>query len=490
MKPINLTILVLAIVCLMLISIACQAQVGLIWSDPVVVAPGSFDNTRPRVALVNGIDPIVLWGRSSTDVNYVSKWNGAAFNAPEQITPAGTNAFVATWAGSEIATAGDTVFVVYVKEPAVSNAVYTRRSLDGGLTWEDSVRVDGLTTGISQFPSITTGASGRPIITFMDHDLGWTDPRYVVANSNDGGGSYEEPVPASAIVAQGEVCDCCPADIIQGNGKQVLLFRNNDNNERDIWAASSDNAGISFSNGEDIDFGTLTLTVCPSSGPSGIISGDSLYFAWMNILGNSNRVNIGSAGLNDLMPITNSLIDASVPLNTVQNYPRMAGMNDTLAVVWEESISGSSECVVKWSVNGVQGLSVKDTVNLDLSGGQTNPDIAYSNGYFHFVWQNNSSNEVIYRRAQVTELTSIPEGYANNIAEVNIARSGDQLIISALSPIRALSVFDVQGRMLGTITDRGTTSLEWPAPIIGTYLFHVILEDGRKATIKWSGAGQ
>jgi len=484
----NFKIFLLALTTIMGPSIFAQST--LIWSDPIVVASGSFDNTRPRIALTDGETPVVLWGKNSTDVNYFSRWNGIEFSAPEQITPPGTDAFVSSWAGSEIAAAGDTVFVVYKAEPSSTGSIYTRRSLDGGMTWEDTVKVDIDPTYISEFPSITTGPIGTPIITYMESDAGWADPRYVVSNSSDLGQSYMAATAASEVHAPNEVCDCCPADIIYGNGKQLLLFRNNDNNERDIWATTSSNGGADFDQGSDIDFGTLILSVCPSSGPTGIISGDSIYYAWMNILGTSNRVYVGSAGLNDLAPITNAMMDPSVPTNTIQNYPRIAGANDTLAIVWQQTISGSSECVLQFSTNGVQGLSAKDTVNLDLAGGQTNPDVAYSNGYFHFVWQNNSSNEVIYRRAQLTEITSIPEDFWVNQAEVSIGRSGDQLVISSFTPIRELSVFDLQGRSLGRVTGKGALELDWPVLTNGTYLFNVLLEDGRSTTVKWSGVGQ
>jgi len=471
----------------------CQfslGQTGLVWEDPVVVAGSSFDNTRPRIALLGNDVPVVLWGKMSTDVNYVSQWDGAAFGAPVKITQVGTDAFVSTWAGSEIATSGDTVFVVYKEDQAASGSIYTRRSLDGGATWNDTVKVDVINSLMSRFPSITTGVGGTPIVAFMEFDQGWADPRYVVSNSNDGGQSYLDPVQASDVFAPGEVCDCCPAEIFQGNGKQILFFRNNDNDHRDMWAISSGNGGAIFDQGNDMEFGTTMLSVCLSSGPTGIVSGDSIYYTWMSPVNGNARIEVGSATLNDLTPITNAPIDASVPSSSAQNFPRIAGMNDTLAIVWEQTISGSSECVVRWSVNGVQGLSAKDTVNLDLSGGQTNPDIAYSNGYFHFVWQNNSTNEVIYRRAQLAELTSIPEDYMNNKVEVHIGRSGGQLIISSTAPIRELSVFDVQGKSVGTLVGNGSSSLEWPVPANGTYLFNVLLEDGRSSTVKWSGAGQ
>lgn len=455
----------------------------------MLVAGGSFDNTRPRIALTNGETPVVLWGKNSTDVNYFSRWDGVEFTAPEQITPPGTDAFVSSWAGSEISTAGDTVFVVYKEDPAMTGSIYTRRSLDGGMTWEDTVKVDVNPAHLSRFPSVTTGPGGAPIITFMEFDAGWAEPRYVVSNSPDFGQSYLDPAAASELFAQGEVCDCCPADIIYGSGKQMLLFRNNDNNERDIWATTSSDGGADFDQGSDIDFGTLILNVCPSSGPTGIISGDSIYFAWMNINGNVNRVHVGSAGLNDLAPVFNGRMDPGVPSNIIQNYPRIAGANDTLAVVWQQTISGSSECVVQYSTNGVQGLSAKDTVNLDLAGGQTNPDVAYGNGVFHFVWQNNSSNEVIYRRAELTDITGVPEDPSSHSAEVRVIRSGDRLLISTSTPIRELLVFDVQGRALGSVSGKGALILAWPVPENGTFLFNVLLEDGSSATVKWSGVG-
>ena len=73
---------------------------------------------------------------------YAARWNGTGFNTPLTLNPAGISPFVDTWSGAELASSGDTVFAVFSAEPAgVNGHVYTVRSVDGGLSFADTVRV-------------------------------------------------------------------------------------------------------------------------------------------------------------------------------------------------------------------------------------------------------------------------------------------------------------------------------------------------------------
>jgi hypothetical protein len=75
----------------------------------------------------------------------------------------------------------------------------------------------------------------------------------------------------------GSVCECChPSVIVNGNSVHVL-FRNSIGGDRDMYVASSEDDGKSFSPGKKLGSGTWTLDACPmdggmlAAGPKGLL---------------------------------------------------------------------------------------------------------------------------------------------------------------------------------------------------------------------------
>jgi hypothetical protein len=367
------------------------------WNAPVTVALGTtYSNVYPRIALTTGDNPQVIWGNGGTDKIYSARWNGSGFTTPLALNPDGVIPYIATWTGAEIATAGDAVYVVFSTEPVGNTAqVYTIRSMDGGLTFQDTVRVDQIGTDIPRFPSVAVGLSGNVIVNFMRFNSSFVDPEYSVSRSIDFGMSYQAPInPTSAV--PGFVCDCCPATVVTEGNKQVLLFRNDDNNIREIWGCYSTDGSASFTASAEIDQTNWIISSCPSSGPSGVIMGDSLVSTWMS----NSDVYISSTNLNNQqIGVHRKLFPMGLG---VQNFPVIAGKGDTLAVVWQGSNGGSTDVFFTYSVTGTSGLGVNiDTLTAGTVGGQSRPDIQFSNGKFHVVYSDNVGNNVKYLHGTV-----------------------------------------------------------------------------------------
>ena len=155
------------------------------------------------------------------------------------------------------------VFVTFKAQPENSGFVYVVKSTDGGKTFGDTVRVSD--NNWSRFPEVAVLPNGNPVVTYMDFDPDFKDPRYVVSVSNDGGKSFQDVVSATEE-APGEACDCCPGFIMADNDRITILFRNNDNDLRDIWASISEDGGKTFHLAKDIDESNWTIGGCPSTG--------------------------------------------------------------------------------------------------------------------------------------------------------------------------------------------------------------------------------
>src|SRR6185436_19782750 len=89
------------------------------WSPQTTIAGSSFSNLHPRIALDGAGTPLVLWGNSNSEKAYFSRWNGSGFTTPVALNPTTAPVFAADWAGPDITSYGDNVYVVYKEKPEI-----------------------------------------------------------------------------------------------------------------------------------------------------------------------------------------------------------------------------------------------------------------------------------------------------------------------------------------------------------------------------------
>jgi len=372
---------------------------------------------RPRITLASGNIPVVMWGGGNgTQPLWAARYNGPNFNTPIRITPMNVDPFIDNWAGAQMAAEGNNVFVVFKRQPEMMNYIYTVKSSNGGMTWQDTVRVTNGTGTYTRFPAIAVSPGGNPVVGLMVFDTTWMNAEYQVSNSPDGGQTYGASSPAS-ITGGSDVCDCCPAGIISEGMRQVVAYRRNNNNLRDIWMSLSTDGGTTFPLAADLDNTDWLLAACPSTGPDLLINGDTLYSVWMSQGEGAARSYINALNLNTLASGFSSVIGGNYPANTTQNYPQIAGNLDTIGVVWQQQdFSGNIESFFSWSVSGPGGLINNEIVlNSSSSGAQQNPDIAYADGKFYFAFQDNSNTTVKFKTATINNTTGLNEN--ENISE-------------------------------------------------------------------------
>lgn len=391
--------------CMLAVPVLAQ-QPALTWGPVIDVnAPGE-GGLRPRIALNTAGDPVVLWGRSGPAANLVAVWNGTSFGAPVEVSMPGCIPSVAEWMGSGIAAHGNTLWVVMKATPEESRPLYVRRSDDGGLTWGDTLRVDPLDDGVSRFPSIAVSDAESPVVQYMRFDSGYIGARQVTARLN--GAAFDPPVPVSTPFLDGDVCDCCPSQVEALGDRVVALYRHAEGNERVMWGATSDDGGVSFPVGSLLDTTGWLLNACPSSGPDGYLTADSIRYVWMSGANNGNKVYVGSADVAGLGLGPQRLVHPGQSIGHQQGDPRIAGTADTVGIVWQQNKAGQLEVLFAWSTSGPGGLGEPDTVNAVLTGAQRTPDIAYANGNFHVIWSEGNT-QVRYRKATITSDVGVQE---------------------------------------------------------------------------------
>lgn len=371
---------------------------AIVWNDTIIVNSDiSKGFSRPKIALSNS-GPIIMWGRAANREIFVSTWNGSGFDTARQVTPNGLNAFVQNWAGPSLASQGDTCYIAMKAQPESVGVVYVLKSTDGGENFSDTLRVSS--ENWSRFPEVTVDEEGNPIVTFMEHDSAWHEPRYIVYRSTDMGDSFSK---ITTPTIAGEACDCCPGFITSNNEHVLVLFRNNDNNLREIWGTSSNDGGLNFNSSGRADTTGWIVSGCPSSGPDAEISGDSAISVWMSNAGLYASVYVSKFSVMDFGMGKHFEVHPGVSGN--QNYPKVAMRNEKLGIVWQENQVGNNEILFVYSNTELDGLPTSeiDTVNINSAGAQINPDVAFDGETFHFVWQDQNRQRVVYRSATIQE---------------------------------------------------------------------------------------
>lgn len=437
-----------------LISILSQAQSGIIWEPAIDVAPGSFDNLRPRIATDRHGNPMVIWGKGSTKTVNFSRWDTitAAFTNPIVVNPHSLSAFVMDWAGAEMASFGDTVYVVFKVTPEDTNHVYVSCSYDAGNSFNQPVQVDYFVDSVARFPTITVDAIGNPVVAYMKFETGFINPGYAVSRSNDHGVSFMPDVSAGRY-SGGEACDCCPGSIVTSGNMAAMLYRDNLNNQRTMWAGLSTDNCLSFPAGMPIDQTGWMVNACPSSGPDGIIIGDSLYSVFMSGATGDARCYFNASSLSQMISGSDNPFTGFLPGLSNQNYPRIAHEGNKVGYVCRQSVNGTDQLPLFYTedITTTQPVQNYDTV---ANGVIANAEIAMTHDAVFIVWQDDNSGTVKFRKGTLPNTTTSVKNISNEI-EVSVFPSPaiDFFWINSNSPVKSVEMFDATGRIVRITTD-------------------------------------
>jgi len=198
---------------------------------------------------------------------------------------------------------------------ARGNGLFYAASVDKGATFSEAVLVDsisGLVAGAGRGPQITCTKNGINVLaldregniysyTKEQHERWikngkvndvpdiakegflsvaakddslyavWLDLRsdaknkIVGALSDNGGKTWQK----NKIVYQsptGTVCECCKPSVVFGANGIIVMFRNNLDNDRDLYIIQSTDGGNSFSSATKLGNGSWKLNACPMDG--------------------------------------------------------------------------------------------------------------------------------------------------------------------------------------------------------------------------------
>ena len=461
--------------------ITAFAQIS--WDITLDVAPSSSGNNHPRIVTDADGEPMIVWFHANRAM--FSKWNGLAFETPVIINPGPMTVAGASWMGPDIASHGDTVYIVFKETPEDVGHIWCVHSYDGGETFSDPVRVDFIADSLSRFPTVTTDDEGHPIVGFMKFNTGFSEARWVVSRSYDFGSSFSEDVLASGWSSPSSVvCDCCPGSVVSADETVVMLYRDNNNNIRDTWAGFSLDGGETFTSGMNIDQQNWLIMACPSTGPDGVIIGDTLYSTFMNGAGGKSFVYMNKTSISELDAEPAIRIRGSIPGLTQQNFPRIGAYDNSLAVAWKQIVNNKDEGVLSFTPDVTAIPAAYDTFDL---GNITNVDVAVWDGKIYVVWEDNNSGTVKFRSGSFDVTTGVQRDEALTEIQVSPNPSNQTWYVMCENPSGPVvwELHNPGGRLLGIYQSEGEGGVEIDNSTLSTGLYILkTLIDGIPFSVK------
>lgn len=469
---------------LVLMAFFLSANAQIKWTTAANIASSSYSNSHPRITHDRAGNPLVIWGRMSDESVFFSRWTGTMFTTPVKLN--GTLSIAtASWMGPDIASHGDTIYVVMKETPesSTSSHIYQVKSFNGGASFSAPSRIENIGDSVSRFPTITTNATGNPIIAFMKFNKSFLESRWVATKSNDYGNTFSIDKKTSGWGNSSEVCDCCPGAIVSEGSNCAVLYRDNNANIRDNWTGISTDGGASYKTGFALENNNWMLNSCPASGPDGVMIGDTLYSTFMNGGSGNYRNYFSKSAISTGAILSITTLTGTIAGLSQQNFPRIASDGNAMAIVWKQIVSNEAQLPILFTNNISKGFPTSyDTVDL---ASITNADVSLSKGNIFVIWEDNSSGTVKCRFGNYADASaSINEVYSTNFAIFPNPTANELNIFSSDNKNFTLNLFNSLGENIFTSPIQSNLILDTSIFAGGLYIIQLSLDNKLLATKK------
>jgi hypothetical protein len=428
-----------------------------------------------------------------------------------------------------VAANGDTVHAVWQGKPGSNWHIFHRRSLDGGVTWDESSRVSDNTGANAAFPAIAI--DGSNVCVIWDDDRAGNSDIYFRRSSDAGlTWSSEQRLTdnpgrqyASSIVFSDRTLHVAWTDSRHGNG-EIYYRRSDDGGEHwgqelrltDNWliseapclAASGSSIHLAwydarFSAGFDVMYrrsrdGGVTwdeemrLTDDPftQNGMSIAADGADVHVVWHDIRTNVwdvhyKRSSDGGDNWGDDVPIVFTATNAW--------FPSVAVSGPAVHVVWSDDRDGVYRIMYKHSNDRGDTWS-EDAPLSGATGDLKYPSISLSGPCIDVVWSDarNGLRNVYYTRNPTGNMVSsanhdaaapTSDGIALNYPNPFSTATGIVYTLSGTERV-LLTVHDAFGRLVATLVDAemtaGTHTAELAAASLPAGAYLCRLHAGRR----------
>jgi hypothetical protein len=249
--------------------------------DAIEIASGSVPNQpqQPQIASDGSGSVHVVYG-AGDQVLYARLAEGAnRFTEPSVLPSSGVIA-LGMRRGPRLALAGKSICISVIggsQGRGRDGDVLAYHSTDQGKSWNGPIHVND-TPGSARegLHAMAACPNGQLCCAWLD--LRSKKTEIYSATSDDGGATWLKNVLVYRS-PDGSVCECChPSVTFDAKGKLYVMWRNSLAGARDMYLASSTDAGKTFSTAVKLGAGTWPLNACPMDGgflavsPNGTVS--------------------------------------------------------------------------------------------------------------------------------------------------------------------------------------------------------------------------
>lgn len=460
-----------------LISSLCWTAVSqtLQWNVEQTITMNTMGaNIRPRLIALDSSRGIILWGNEQSQSIHYSLWENRILGMPKTLNINQKKAFITNWASTEMAGRRNVIYIVFKEDPAETGKIYLIKSLDYGQTFSTPIVVVDPNNFYCRFPGISIDQSQQPIISYMRFKTDWSQPEYVSIRSHDFGETFD-PYTLVTNPNLGEACDCCPVSMETDSNRVAVFYRNNRNNIRNMAAAVSENNGTTYDLVAELDTANWQVFNCPSTGGDGFFADSFLHTAWTSGRTGSSKAYYSRLNLRAKQVDGFSGIDNALGRDFQQTYPRIAGHQDTVAIVWGELVQNMDIFFSYFTNHSYQLLSSNTLrVNSKATGHQGSPDIDYNQSVFYICWQDLSDNSIKFKTAEFSIHTETKE--ATNHPVVSLEKTSFGYRVTLAHEASAWTLYGMNGIRI----QQGNRSSQFEIHIENPGLYVLALTHGSK----------
>lgn len=424
------------------------AQLEIVWSDPIVISDsGEMDGPHaPSVAVNDAGQVVVVYSFNDGGIIHTrsARLLDGSFTDDQQLSD-GSMTYNAISFGPTIQAHENVLFSMY--QYGQNGNIVTRKSTDGGVTWEDEAWADEFLWGdYAWFPKFDIDGEGHPHVSM----LRWDGPEQDVGAccSVNLGDSYTLFIPASDDNGGETIAH---PDIVIDGDKHLVTWRTYDMVD-DLYrlkGALSTNNGATFGTEVVLHEGQGDSPGFGLFGTESFISGDLFGVIWSTEENwYTQRVAIGSlsdfGGAVDVYDMADGLEET-----VVQTHSCALGNDGLFCVMWADNRSGQNELYGSIGPNAddMQFFEVPN-MNPDLERGM--PEIAYHNGVLHVVYHEMWDGRVMYLSGEVHGLTQIDEPATWTHQVLPNPASSSISIVLGNGQSGMIRVFDASGNLVRT----------------------------------------
>ena len=203
---------------------------------------------------------------------------GATFAAPDRVDGDGIEPLITMARHPWIDTDGSRIVVSFAADgrPWVFVA-----DVQPTLTFEGTQIGDDADSKFMDFPQARIAPDGEIWVTF--HAYPDSGAGEFIARESNGYASVN-----ATSGAAGVPCECCPHDLLFSDDTALIAYRNNVDDDRDMWTAVDSDASGAFDAWTQATVGEETVLYCPMEGPRlARISENELRMAWSSAGGDA-----------------------------------------------------------------------------------------------------------------------------------------------------------------------------------------------------------